>query len=416
MNSKNKNTAADAVRIALPMERVNSPAHIVRTDDEAITIAHDLAGRFAAGASSRDRDRRLPKAELNEFSQSGLWGITIPSQFGGPGLSFATAAEVATVISKADSCLGQIPQNHYYMIEALRLDGTDQQKEYFFSQVLKGDRFGNAFVELGTKTVFDFETRLTNKNGELILNGRKFYCTGALFAHWVPVVAKNDEDRVIIAFVSRDAPGLTILDDWSSFGQRTTASGTAVFENVVVLPNNVIDHQAAFDRPTAMGPVAQIFHTAVDLGIARAAVEDTITFVRNHTRPWIDSGQDHGYEDPYIIHQVGELEVRVHAADALLERAGHFVDDAVRAPAEQTVAEASVATAEAKAIATEISILATNKLFELAGTRSTLAESNFDRHWRNARTHTLHDPVRWKYHAIGNYWLNGVPPPRHGAS
>ena len=157
MNTRSENTVEDAVRIALPMERVNSPAHIVRTEDEAMAIAHDLAGRFAPGASSRDRERRLPKAELDEFSQSGLWGITIPCQFGGPGLSFATAAEVATIVSKADSCLGQIPQNHYYMIEALRLDGTDQQKEYFFSRVLRGDRFGNAFVELGTKTVFDFE-------------------------------------------------------------------------------------------------------------------------------------------------------------------------------------------------------------------------------------------------------------------
>jgi alkylation response protein AidB-like acyl-CoA dehydrogenase len=52
----------------------------------------------------------------------------------------------------------------------------------------------------------------------------------------------------------------------------------------------------------------------------------------------------------------------------------------------------------------------------LAGTRSTLEEYNLNRHWRNARTHTLHDPVRWKYHAIGNFWLNGVHPPRHGAS
>jgi alkylation response protein AidB-like acyl-CoA dehydrogenase len=69
--------------------------------------------------------------------------------------------------------------------------------------------------------------------------------------------------------------------------------------------------------------------------------------------------------------------------------------------------------AEAKALTTEIAILATNRLFELAGTRSTLGVHNLDRHWRNARTHTLHDPVRWKYHAVGNYYLNNVKPPRH---
>ena len=61
-----------------------------------------------------------------------------------------------------------------------------------------------------------------------------------------------------------------------------------------------------------------------------------------------------------------------------------------------------------------MSLLVSEKLFELAGSRATLAEFNLDRHWRNARVHTLHDPVRWKYHAIGNYYLNDANPPRRG--
>jgi len=77
------------------------------------------------------------------------------------------------------------------------------------------------------------------------------------------------------------------------------------------------------------------------------------------------------------------------------------------------VALATVATAEAKVLTTEIAIEASNKLFELAGTRATLIAHNLDRHWRNARVHTLHDPVRWKYFHIGNYYLNHIAPPRH---
>ncbi|MGB3391119.1 MAG: acyl-CoA dehydrogenase family protein, partial [Pseudaminobacter sp.] len=80
------------------------------------------------------------------------------------------------------------------------------------------------------------------------------------------------------------------------------------------------------------------------------------------------------------------------------------------------VSEAQVAVAEAKILTTEIAIAATNKLFELVGTRSTLTEQNLDRHWRNARTLTLHDPVRWKYAIVGNYVLNGVNPPLHAWS
>ncbi len=63
-------------------------------------------------------------------------------------------------------------------------------------------------------------------------------------------------------------------------------------------------------------------------------------------------------------------------------------------------------------MATEAVLIATNKLFELAGTSATLEKFGLDRHWRNARTHTLHDPVRSKYQLIGDFYLNGTAPPR----
>jgi len=118
-------------------------------------------------------------------------------------------------------------------------------------------------------------------------------------------------------------------------------------------------------------------------------------------------------EDPLTIIQVGALDIRLEAAEALLERAGLVLDQARSAPDEQSVAQASLAVARAKVLTTEIAIEASNKLFELGGTRSTLRKHNLDRHWRNARVHTLHDPVRWKYHVVGNWLLNGIKPPRH---
>jgi SfnB family sulfur acquisition oxidoreductase len=398
-----------------PVPRVAAPAYRIRGAAEAIAIAQALAAKFAPGAAERDRERRLPFAELDEFSQSGLWGISVPKAYGGAGVSYATLAEVTAIVSAADSAIGQIPQNHYYMVEALRLDGSEQQKEFLFKCVLDGDRFGNAFTEVGTRTILDLKTRLSIDGKKFRLNGRKYYATGAIFAHWVPVVAFDEQQRFVIAFVKRDARGVTLIDDWTCMGQRTTASGSAIFDNVVVEPLEVVLHQAAFDRPTPMGPVAQILHAAIDTGIARAALADTIHFVRNYTRPWIDSGQEHGYEDMYTIAMVGDLQMRVHTCDAMLERAGHAIDRAAADPNEDTVAAASVAVAEIKALSTEVSIFATNKLFELAGTRATLDEYNLHRHWRNARAHTVHDPVRWKFHAIGNFALNGIKPPRHGA-
>ena len=80
------------------------------------------------------------------------------------------------------------------------------------------------------------------------------------------------------------------------------------------------------------------------------------------------------------------------------------------------MAEAQVAVAEAKVLSTKIALQATKKLFELAGTCATLGVHNLDCYRRNARTHTLHDPVRWEYAILGNYALNGVNPPLHAWS
>jgi alkylation response protein AidB-like acyl-CoA dehydrogenase len=172
---------------------------------------------------------------------------------------------------------------------------------------------------------------------------------------------------------------------------------------------------ALFERPTSMGPFAQIMHAAVEQGIADAALADTVQFVRHSARPAKDAGVDRASDDPYTVAIVGQLKIRVDASSALLDRAGEFVDRAQATPSVDTVAAASVAVAEAKIASTEAALLVASKLIELAGSSATLTKHGLDRHWRNARTHTVHDPVRWKYRAVGDYWLNGVNPPRHGA-
>src|SRR5690606_2844613 len=324
------------------VEIPRAPAHRIGSDAEAIEVAHRVAAELIKGASERDRERRLPFEEIDFFSQSGLWGITVPKEYGGAGVSNVTLAEVIRIISEADPSLGQIPQNHLYMVEALRLDGTEWQKRFFFDLVLKGVRFGNAFSEIGTKDLNDVRTRLTPTEGGYMLNGKKFYSSGALLADWVPVVAKNENNDTVIAFVKKGSEGLTVIDDWSSFGQRTTASGTTLLENVFVPAEYVIPHHLAFERPTVMGPIAQIIQAAVDTGIAYAAIKDTIHFVRNYTRPWIDSQVEHGYEDPLIIREIGDLQIRAHAADAILERAGKAIDLAQVEPTEANVAAAQI--------------------------------------------------------------------------
>ncbi|AZD70660.1 SfnB family sulfur acquisition oxidoreductase [Pseudomonas chlororaphis] len=391
---------------------------VITSDEQALIVASDLAEDFKRDSALRDRERRLPHPELEAFSRSGLWGISVPKEYGGAGVSNVTLAKVIALIAQADGSLGQIPQNHFYALEVLRVNGSEAQKKRLYAEVLAGQRFGNALAELGTKTAHDRTTRLTRdvqpgRDGYRI-NGRKFYSTGAIYAQRIPTSVVDEHGVQQLAFVPADSQGLNVIDDWSGFGQRTTGSGSVVFEEVFVAAEDVIPFQSAFERPTTVGPLAQILHAAIDTGIARAAYEDALHFVRTKTRPWIDSGNDKATEDPLTLRSFGHLSIRLHATEALLERSGEFLDAAQAEPNAETVAAASIAVAEARAISTEISLAAGSTLFELAGSQATLAEHGLDRHWRNARVHTLHDPVRWKYHAVGNYYLNQTNPPLRG--
>lgn len=390
-------------------------ARVIADDAQAIAVAHELAQRVAAGASERDRERRLPREEIEWFSQSGLWGITVPKAYGGAGVSFVTLTEVIKIVSAADPSLGQLPQNHFGLVDVIALTGTEEQKRYFFAEILAGKRFGNGFSEKGTKNVLDLRTTVRRDGDDYVIDGTKFYSTGALFAHFVPVLGLDEERNAWLAYIPKGTAGLEVIDDWSGFGQRTTASGTVTLEDVRVPASHVLPAQRVSDEPTLNGPVSQIIQAAIDAGIAKGAIADTLEFVRTRTRPWVDSGVDKASDDPLTVREVGRLHIQLHAAEALLERAARVIDElsAKGATTEDDVARASVAVGEAKVLTTEIALLAGEKLFELAGTQSTLSEHNFDRHWRNARTHTLHDPVRWKYHLVGNYYLNGVKPARH---
>ncbi|MBV7498569.1 SfnB family sulfur acquisition oxidoreductase [Achromobacter sp. ACM05] len=392
-------------------------APIIQNDAQAIETAHALAAEFAEEASVRDRERRLPLPELERYSQSGLWGITVPREHGGAGVSRVTLAAVTAIISRADGSLGQIPQNHYYALEVLRVNGNADQQARFYARALAGDRFGNALAEVGTRTAAERRTRLTpdGQDGWRI-NGSKFYCTGALYAQWIPTATVDEGGIQRLAFVRRDSPGVEVIDDWSGFGQRVTGSGTVVFKDVAVPPQDVLLLADPSAPANTIKPLAQLIHAAIDLGIGQAALADAVDFVRERSRPWIDAGVDEARHDPLTISEFGRLSVRLEAARALVARAGRILDIATTDATAEHIAAAAIAVAEARALTTEASLAAGTKLFELSGTQSTLDHLNLDRHWRNARTHTLHDPVRWKIHAVGNYYLNDAPPARVGTT
>ncbi|KQW49135.1 SfnB family sulfur acquisition oxidoreductase [Nocardioides sp. Root1257] len=382
----------------------------------AVSTAASVAAELAVGAAERDAQRILPSEQIAALSASGLLGITVPREYGGADLGAGAVAEVFRLLAIGDPNVAQIPHSHFVYVNALRHRGSRAQQSFFFGEALEGKRFGNAQSEVGTKHVRDYRTTLREQSeDQWVLDGEKGYSTGALFADWIPVLAHLGEGGPMhVAWVDRRADGVSVIDDWDGMGQRTTASGTVRLRNVSIHASRITPYHLTFEGPQTYGAFAQLLHAAIDVGIARAALDDAAAFVTTSSRPYPDAGVERAADDPLVVHAFGQMELEVRAAEALLAEGGLAVEQADRDLSAQTAGEASLAVAAARASSTRAAVEVGSRLFEVAGTRSALASLNLDRHWRNARTHTLHDPAAWKVQHLGRYAVDGVLPPNHG--
>ncbi|OBF37224.1 SfnB family sulfur acquisition oxidoreductase [Mycolicibacterium peregrinum] len=388
----------------------------------ALAAAAQLSSSFAEEAGARDAHRALPHEQVRALKESGLLAVTVPAEYGGLDVPVSVLAEVLRLIAHGDPSIGQIPHSHFTFLEALRLQGTPEQQAYFYGLVLDGALFANAQSERGPHPVDVDTTTLTPSGPGYVLDGRKYYSTGALFADWLIVRASRSDGSGLvptaatpkaIAFVPRDANGVEVVDDWDGMGQRTTASGTVALGAVEVPEEHVVEFSPIFTRPTVYGARAQLLHAALDVGIATAALEEGVRQAAN-ARPHFEASVSSAVEDPTLVQVAGELTVTVRGAQALLAEAARQIDAARADLTEDSAAAASIAVAIAKVAAARAAVEAGSALFEFGGTRSASASGNLSRYWRDARTHTLHDATRWKIRHIGNYTLSGTKPPRHG--
>ena len=390
------------------------------TAGEAVAAARAYAESIADGVIERDRSGRVPVRELAALDASGLLAITVPRVYGGPELGASALAEVIRVIAAVDPAIAQVPQAHFLFTDVLAVLGTQEQRKRLFWEVLDGGRLGNAQAERGGQYAQDLKTRLyRDSGGGLRLAGAKYYTTGSLTARWLGVTALDDAGQLVLAFVRRDAPGVTLDTDWNVMGQRATVSGSAVFADAPADPALVVPYASAFAVPQQLGARTQLVHAAIQVGIAGGALRDAGWFVRTKARPFFEAARaglaGTASTDPHTIHRYGELATKVSAAEALLAQAAAVQESVGRVPAdEHAAARGSLAVARVKAFASEVAAEVTTEIFSVGGASAADERYDLSRHWRNARTHASHDPVSWKYHHIGNYLLNDALPPNHG--
>jgi SfnB family sulfur acquisition oxidoreductase len=392
---------------------------MIATAQEAYAAADAFAESLRESVIDRDRSGALPVTELARLDGSGLLALTVPAADGGPELPVAVLTEVIRRIATVDPAIAQGPQAHYLMVDVVAVWGTEALRRKVFGEVLSGRRIGNALAERGGIHAQDLKTRITRDGATLRLNGRKYYTTGALTSHRIAVSALDANGRLVLAFVPRDADGVQLDTDWNVMGQRATVSGGARFDDVAVEDECLMDYAQAFEVPQQLGARAQLVHAAIEVGIAGGALADARWFVTEKARPFFEAARggwgETAAEDPHTIQRFGRLATRVRAAETLLADAAREQDEIGRVPRDaDAAASGSAAVAQAKAYACEVAVEVATELFAMSGASAADEKYDLSRHWRNARTHSSHDPVDWKYHHAGNWLLAGVHPPNHG--
>jgi len=401
-----------------------------RTDpaDRAAAVAsaaRAIRRTIAATASERDRSASLPVDEIELIRAAGLGALRIPRAHGGAGLGFESLTGVILQLAAGDASVAQSLQPHFIFLERVHLMGSDAQRRRYLGAAADGALFGNAMSEIGGPPG-EWSTRLTRAaGGGWRLNGRKFYATGTALADYTFVGALDDAGQRVLAIVPASRSGVRQVNDWQAMGQRATASGSVYFDGVEVADDEVIALAPWETRRHHTGAGSQIIHCAIDAGIAAAALDDAIEFARTRARTSRDSGRARVVDDPVAQSVVGEIASQAFAAEAAVLHAARRLDvaaDALHAAqggsaqepdaaVEALLVDASIAVASAKIVSSTAALRASERLFDVGGSSGAASALNLDRHWRNARTHTLHDPLAHKYRVIGDHLLTGNAPP-----
>jgi alkylation response protein AidB-like acyl-CoA dehydrogenase len=380
---------------------------------DPLQAATDLAARLADTAVERDRAGGHAAQARQWIRDSGLLALSVPRAYGGRGAPWTVILDTVRTVAQADSALAHLLGFHHLQVAGLVLYGNAQQQRALLTETIDANVFwGNALNPL------DKRLTATPTAGGYLLDGVKGFASGSVGADWLTISAWDTlAQAALIAVVPARQAGIDVRADWDAFGQRQTDSGTVAFTGVVLPDAHVLQAPGRPGTPqtTLRAQIAQLTMANLYLGLAEGALAAARDYLHTEARPWLAASPEvaAAVDDPYVQHRFGQFHLLVRPAQVLADSAAVALDAAWRRGAELRADErgrVAVAVAEAKVLAHRASVEIGSQLFELTGARSTGARFGFDRFWRNARVHTLHDPVDYKLRDLGRYALDGTLP------
>ena len=374
-----------------------------------------LFAQIAQGAVQRERDRELPYQPLAWLKAAKFGTLRIPAEQGGYGVSLPQLFTLLTELAEADSNLPQALRAHFAFVEDLLNQPDTELRRRWFARFVEGDLVGSGWTEVGDVKVGEVITKVTPQSDGWWLNGEKFYSTGALYADWIDVYAQRaDDGSDVIALVNVHQSGVKREDDWDGFGQRLTGSGTTRFIQAKVEQAHVYPFSQRFRYQTAFYQQVLLSGLA---GISKALTRDASEAVAARQRVYSHGNANLVRHDAQVLQVVGQLASWSYAVEATVDRASQALEHAFTVHdsgdeelIQQANITAEVEVAKAQVIATEWVLRGASELFNALGASDTRLSKALDRHWRNARTLSSHNPVIYKIRNIGDWHVNKNTP------
>lgn len=381
---------------------------------DALAKLPALALEIGEDAAGRELRRELPFAAFDAFRRSGLAALRIPTVQGGLGGTLEDAIHVVTTLAAAESNVAHALRVHFDVVESLRLAQPTAFTERQVRRIVDGALFGGASGEQGTARAGEIQTVLRREGEHFRVSGKKYYTTGTAYADYARTNLVDEAGNGVTAIIPVQSKGVQVLDDWDGMGQRMTASGSVVFDEVEIAAEEVVPKGYASLAGRHGGAYRQLHLVAVAAGIVRNIVVDAKHYVTTQGRPVLHSTAPTARDDVFIQQVVGELSALSHTIDVLVRDNARVLDassEAIRSgdpQADSLVLQGALATARTQVVVGQLALQAGERLFDAGGASATSRKYNHDRHWRNLRTIFSHNPLHHKSRVVGDYVLNGV--------
>ncbi len=360
---------------------------MVATSAEAraqiVTLVRDFVRREVEPmAAELDREDRVPHDLIDQMKELGLFGITVPEEYGGLGLDYTTFASIFEELSMGLMSLSGAIGTHHILTYVLTHYGTEEQKEKFLPDLASGHKRGGlALTEpSGGTDVANLQTTATKDGEEYIVNGSKMFITNGRYGDMFCLLARTDRDmeprhRGLSAFVmERGEPGsgFEVGRDLDKLGYRGLDTVELNFNNYAIPADNLIGEQegVGFGHVMSGLETGRINVAARAVGVAQAAFNAAIRYAQ----------QRESFGKPIAEHQAIQLKLadmatKIQAARLLVYDAAAKKDEGGRIDLESGMA---------KLFASEICGEVTMEAMRVHGGYGFIKESPVERYYRDA--------------------------------